>query len=322
MSLVSYADSDDDADDISIPTGDDQTWASPVAGAKRKGSQIDEPCRVSKPPSLPSSLATLYASNVRSSTNDNPALHQGRRRQVPHVEGNWPSFVYLEWIPAQHHLSRLEDVVVSVTNEHCGADSSTSQHQQVRSFLRSDLGVRLPLHVSLSTPLILTTDNKDAFEKELTQNIRDMKLATFNTSPLDLRWVTNFDGTRYFLIMTLEPPEQDELQSLLSVCNRTAASFRLPQLYAKDSKNVGVVADTALDGRAEVPVDRVASDISKFHISIAWSLNEIPTSPVFMDQMQTKLKDIEITFDKVLIKIGNQVSPVPLQKALGRRESD
>jgi hypothetical protein len=89
MSLVQYSDSDSD------PAGEEDASLSaqkPKTVLKRKRS---EPSNDDLPP-LPAAFHDLYSTNARVSTSDNPSLHGGRKRAVPHVEGNWPSHIYLE----------------------------------------------------------------------------------------------------------------------------------------------------------------------------------------------------------------------------------
>lgn len=90
MALVDYPDSDTE---VSGPEA--------LPSRKRKHEAIAEIFQNDRPapPSLPSTFHSLYATNVRRSTSDDPSLHGGRKRQVPHVEGNWPTHVYLECKP-------------------------------------------------------------------------------------------------------------------------------------------------------------------------------------------------------------------------------
>lgn len=79
--LVNYSDSESD-------TQEDQ----PKSLKRRKL----EPATSKSLPPLPAGFHSLYATNVRTATADDPLLHGGRSRQVPHIEGNWPTHVYLE----------------------------------------------------------------------------------------------------------------------------------------------------------------------------------------------------------------------------------
>lgn len=80
MTLVAYSDSEDDDDE---------------PAAKRLKNDCDHKDDDDLPP-LPAAFLNLYSSSVRVSNTDDPSLHHGRKRVVKHVEGNWPTHVYLE----------------------------------------------------------------------------------------------------------------------------------------------------------------------------------------------------------------------------------
>ena len=77
MALVAYSDSEEEDDSDNAPA------------AKRLK-------RDDSPPPLPASFLNLYSSTVRVANTDDPSLHAGRKRLVAHVDGNWPTHIYLE----------------------------------------------------------------------------------------------------------------------------------------------------------------------------------------------------------------------------------
>lgn len=260
-----------------------------------------------RPPPLPSSFHSLYATNVRTSAVDDPTLHAGRTRQVPHVVGNWPTHLYLEWYPAQEELGILDEVIKQVGHTQ---NSGCTTYIRTYSFLRSELGALQPLHISLSAPLVLQTDQKQLFEEDISSRISRSHVKPFSVRVTGLDWVANHDKTRFFLVLKLGKPANNELNKLLSACNATAQHFGVPMLYA-DRPN-RTIADSSKVKRQEEAMDR--SDA--FHISIAWTLEEPDRQAraQLADLDRSHLQQLEVSFSLVKLKIGNVVNDISLTK--------
>ena len=107
MALVDYASSEEDEADV-------RAAVDTTATLKRK--RDEESLEL---PPLPSKFHDLYASTTRVSAQDDPALHGGRKRITPHVEGNWPTHLYITCMFSSHfhmqHLLLLQDPNLSKT---------------------------------------------------------------------------------------------------------------------------------------------------------------------------------------------------------------
>ncbi len=154
---------------------------------------------------------------------------------------------------------------------------------------------------------MLKSDQKDGFREHLEREISEINAQPFSVNPTHLDWVANHDKSRYFLVLKLTQPRNDDLNKLLKACNVCAKSLGLEQLYANSTE--------AVSCQSQLDVGR--SNSSSFHISIAWALtcpNDNPAesldSTVF-----TRLRQEVIHFSTVKVKIGNVVTEVPLKES-------
>lgn len=127
----------------------------------------------------------------------------------------------------------------------------------------------------------------------------------FSVLPDTLKWVSNYEKTRWFLVLHVAKPPNDELNYLLHSSNRALESFDQPPLYAPSSD---------FRARASGAHDRRTDYSECFHISIAWSLD----GPGVRDAERVAAidlkpaQDLEVRFDSVKAKIGNHVESIPL----------
>ncbi|KAK7914647.1 hypothetical protein PG985_012350 [Apiospora marii] len=293
-------------------------------------------------PPLPSAFHDLYASTVRVSTRDDPALHQGRKRQNPHVAGHWPSHLYTEWHPSTTGDAPEYETLTSLLAELSSAvaASSSSPDLDLKTFLTSDLGAPLPLHISLSRPLSLTTGNKDDFLDAVRASLtHGLGVTAFSLRPTGLEWHRTAESARSFLVLRVESVTSEtseeagsgekkeknhELTQLLRRCNGIAQSFGQPALYAfaggsggnDDGGKGGGEAGGGSNRKTRMNVG------DAFHISIAWSF-EPPTADlinitreVFESGRKSSYRDrlhgMRIRVDGIKAKIGNVVTHIAL----------
>ena len=180
---------------------------------------------------------------------------------------------------------------------------------KLHNFLTSDLGSPLPLHISLSRPLSLTTGQKDDFLEKITNTIRSSNISVFHVRPNGLRWYKSPDFARTFLILQVTSnahndgdvpgPMNPELTSLLTRCNTVAASFNQPILYERNQTE---------------PVGGC------FHISVGWTFDmpstEIPagTSNLLRDSKFKGIQSWEVEVSGIKVKIGNAITHNPLSE--------
>ncbi|KAL1895583.1 poly(U)-specific 3'-to-5' RNA exonuclease [Ceratocystis pirilliformis] len=315
MPLVNYSDSDSDSG-----SGSSHEARLSQPPAKKQRTALNKAATV---PPLPPNFLDLYASSVRTSAVDDPALHQGRKRQTPHVAGNWPSHLYIEWHPTTQQHYMLASLLKRIT-------PLLRKDIKLHSLIESDLGAILPLHISLSRPIVFNTAQKDRFLDAITADIQASRMLpvlaltqlyapSFMVSPYRLYWYTSPDSARTFLVLSVSSrrpasnePSNTQLTALLSRCNSTVQSFGQPALYAlKDQESAKIDTEANTSGTASV-------DSSAFHVSIAWMF-DVPSQEVkqkscaFFDNGFSEVKDWKLDVGSVKAKIGNIITTISLR---------
>ncbi|GAA5906061.1 HVSL domain-containing protein [Sporobolomyces salmoneus] len=216
---------------------------------------------------------------------DSPALHEGRKRVQPHVAGQWAAHVYVDLV-----LDPTLRRVVGNAIEHVKT-SPPSEKGYIHSYFNSegDPGEeeRSSLHVSLSRPLYLQTNQKADLRTAVAKVAAEFK--GFEARYSSFGMLENDEKTRRFLAIEIGQGYQ-ELKDIVKKLDVELKSMRLPSYY-------------------ESP---------RFHTSIAWTSldqNDTSNSPPFEEQQLKeldrmfgrRLRQDELWVGELILKIGKDV---------------
>lgn len=147
-------------------------------------------------PSLPLSFHSIYTANSKFASGSH--LYDGKSRVSAHVEGSWPTHIYLQWIPSDSDYDRLLKIF-SYIQHHCLPD------YHIHSLIESELKVPQILHVSLSKTLMIPGNKVKLFQDSVENCIKgfnfDFKRIEFDPSHFLI--LPNENNTRFFVVLVL-----------------------------------------------------------------------------------------------------------------------
>ncbi|KAA1081451.1 poly(U)-specific 3'-to-5' RNA exonuclease, variant 3 [Puccinia graminis f. sp. tritici] len=187
-------------------------------------------------------------SKTTESIADDPSLHQGRKRARPHVDGDWPTHIYISINFQAKTMELLKKIVKELAQE---------DHSKVWHLLTEGTPSDSSLHLSLSRPAFLKTNERDNFIEELKKVVKGIKL--FEVYFSNFSTLVNDEGTRAFLALEVGSGHS-LLCDLLKQIDKTLELFCQNKYY-------------------ENP---------RFHVSIAWCLLEQQNQGTSTDEVIPK----------------------------------
>ncbi|OAV89190.1 hypothetical protein PTTG_09353 [Puccinia triticina 1-1 BBBD Race 1] len=133
---------------------------------------------------------SFTSSKTSESSNNQSSSHQGRKRARPHVDGDWPTHIYISFKFQTKTIELLNKIVAKLAQE----DTSKAWHLLTEGNMKDS-----SLHLSLSRPAFLKTNERDEFIEDLKKSVRGTKLFEMNFSNFSA--LVNDECTRGFLAL-------------------------------------------------------------------------------------------------------------------------
>ena len=183
---------------------------------------------------------------------DNPALHQGRVRSSPHIDGQWACYVYVP--------------VVSEAGEQLGKMlSSAFQAAKAKVPTLHPIGLkdgRWELHLSLSRPTFLWTHQREEFKNAVRRVAVSRQGWTLSLA--EFIKLENDDHSRVFLAIQVGAGHEQvrlSLSLIIFVCSES--------IYLQ----LGALSDALTPTLRAIKQGEFYPE-PKFHVSIGWALLE------------------------------------------------
>jgi hypothetical protein len=227
-------------------------------------------------------------------------------------------------IPLQTESDNLQNLIQHVRDTvelHNKKSPRTSVAPNIIPSLQSELGAPLPLHISLSRTLQIKTEDRDAFLGTLRSCLRKSAVRSFHFKFQSLKWVPNFERNRWFLVIGIEKSTCNELNRLLNACNEATGRCGHPALYTGGQGDGPMENNPVSDGSKKRKSEATEEDeevdhSNRFHISIAWNLEE--PDPELISLIKTLdvakyLHQPQAAFNTVKARVGNMVHNIVLR---------
>ncbi|MBW0503399.1 hypothetical protein O181_043114 [Austropuccinia psidii MF-1] len=205
---------------------------------------------------------------------DDPNLHQGRKRSQAHVEGNWLTHVFIP-INLNQNFQKILNAIIAKLNQI--PDSKTWYSLIDDNLAAQDKKkTEISLHLSLTRPIYLKTNERREFHEQLKKAIMDVEL--FEIYFANCATLSNDEHTRGFLVLEVGNGHF-LLMNLLERVNSILDQFCLPKYY----------------------------EFPRFHISFGWCLmnpsekskNDIPSSSGFIPEKVLQTINDDITMNDI-----------------------
>ncbi|EMR11394.1 hypothetical protein PNEG_00418 [Pneumocystis murina B123] len=226
-----------------------------------------------KVPPLPDFFLDLY--KVKPKQGNEPEFHEGRTRTYPHVTGGWPSHIYIDLMPNEKLQILLKKI----------QESFRIEGIEFKSLVENDLGMPLPLHISLSRSLMLGSDIINEFKNTIKTKVI---FESFNIKFSNIAIFKNEDTSRTFLVLIIETGKEI-LRTILQTVDSIVKKYGCQTFY-EENKN------------------------SKFHVSIAWCLSHTIIHKTIINRLNNEYSGLlsihKLHVNQVKIKIGNTIHSV------------